>query len=85
MDGTTYEGNFKAGKKNGEGKLILPNGDSIGGKWKDEQIENATYTKGKIGNISKCSISLFKEKMNFYTDDRLSTEIFYSIFRLWID
>jgi hypothetical protein len=72
MDGTTYEGNFKAGKKNGEGKLILPNGDSIAGKWKDDQIENANYTKGKIGNISKCSISLFKEKMNFYTDDRLS-------------
>eukprot|EP01080_Neovahlkampfia_damariscottae_P009682 gene9682-1888_t len=72
FDGTIYEGNFKTNKKNGEGKLVLPNGDTISGKWKDDEIENATYSKGKINNISKLAISLFKEKMNYFTDDRLS-------------
>jgi len=39
MEGTVYEGNFKNGKRNGEGKCTTANNITYDGEWKDNKRE----------------------------------------------
>lgn len=42
-DGSIYEGLYLEGKKNGIGKIVLSNGYSYEGEFKDDQIEGKVY------------------------------------------
>lgn len=37
-NGDKYDGNWKDGKKNGQGKMNFANGDEYEGLWKDDKM-----------------------------------------------
>jgi len=37
-DGATYVGEFKDGKRNGQGSFTLPDGEKLSGEWKDDEF-----------------------------------------------
>lgn len=45
VDGTSYEGQWRDGRKEGLGVLRLAQGDSLEGIWKDGQLQQVTVRK----------------------------------------
>lgn len=53
--------------KEGVGRLTFPNGDSLTGFWKNDNVVNATYAKGSVDQCSRLvllSLLLINLKQN---------------------
>ena len=90
-DGTFFEGsgassfssnlNHKGGwcndVKEGVGRLTFPNGDSLTGFWKNDNVVNATYTKGSVDQCSRLVLLslLFKQNVNLTTHQQINKTI----------
>jgi hypothetical protein len=65
-DGARYEGNFKNGKKNGQGTLTSASGKKQSGKWKDGVYQTSTNTTTKPQtSVAVCNR---KSKIEIATD-----------------
>lgn len=70
-DGSYFEGKFIKGTRNGNGKLIVPNGDQFIGEWKGDQFKG-DYKKGNIQDAPKSSTIIWKEKIQDISDETLT-------------
>jgi hypothetical protein len=50
-DGSRYDGNFHAGKRDGRGSYTFPGGQQLSGKWSADYIdENGAWLLGRAGD-----------------------------------
>ena len=50
-DGTIYRGWFARNQKQGQGELILSNGERFSGYWNKDVLENSTVISPPIGKL----------------------------------
>ncbi|HCC43867.1 MAG TPA: hypothetical protein DEQ32_05695 [Gammaproteobacteria bacterium] len=84
-DGTTYEGEFLAGKPDGEGRLSWPNGQFYQGLWEEGFQHGAgvltyangdwvsgVFEKGRLHGLGRCSTAGIQTACTFFEGERLN-------------
>lgn len=84
-DGSTYEGEFLAGKPDGEGRLSLPDGQFYQGLWEEGFQHGAgvltyangdwvsgVFEKGRLHGVGTCSTAGIQTACTFFKGERLN-------------